>query len=93
MTMLAAAASTDPTAVFLQYGVVGALCVVLAVVLSRVSWAAYKRERERADKAEAKLDVVNERITTRLEDVVRSAGQALAAANEYLRDLAKERGR
>ena len=89
-TLLAATANpTDPTSVILQYGVVGALCVLLGVFALN----AYRRERDRADRLEAKIDAINERINTRLEDLLRDVTTAMAAANDYLRDLARRRER
>jgi hypothetical protein len=87
MLLLAAGGAADPTAVFLQYGVVGALCVLLGMF----ALAAYRRERDRADRLEAKVDAMNERITDRFEDVMRNATLAMTAANDYLRDIARDR--
>ena len=86
MTLLAAAAG-DPTTVLLNYGAVGAMLVLLGLF----SWAAYKRERDRADRLERLLQETNERIAERFVEALKGARDALIEANDYLRDLSHRR--
>lgn len=89
LTVLHAAAPTpaDPTSVFLQYGVVGALCVILGLF----AWSAYRRERDRADRLEGQLQQINDKIADRFADILKETRDALSDANDYLRDLARRR--
>lgn len=87
--------TSDPiVAVFLQYGVVGALCLVLAWF----AWSAVKRERAATDEARAALQVANNRLIEAAErtaetvvPVLTQTRDALTATNDYLRDLARRR--
>lgn len=86
--------SGDPTAVLLQYGAIGAFVVILGFF----AWAAYKRERDRADRLEQQLQAANDRLIAaneraaeRLTEVLTQTRDALVAANDYLRDLARRR--
>lgn len=83
--MLIAEAASDPTGVFLQYGAIGAMVVILGLF----AWSAYRRERDRADKLEGQLKESNDRIIDRLAQVLTESREALSDANEYLRDLSR----
>lgn len=81
------AASADPTGVLLQYGAVGAMLVVMLAF----AYQAYKRERDRADMLFTLLQTTNDRITEKFVEALKETKDALTAANEYLRDLARRR--
>jgi len=85
--MILLAGASDPTGVFLQYGAVGAAVVVLGAF----AWSTIKRERDRADRMERELQEMNNRVIDRFADVLKEAKDALVAANDYLRDLARKR--
>jgi membrane protein implicated in regulation of membrane protease activity len=87
VAILAAASPSDPTGIFLQYGVVGAIAVVLALF----AWRAYKRESDRGDRLEQQLQATNEHVSDRLAEVLGQTRDALRASNDYLRDLARSR--
>lgn len=82
------ASAGDPAGTILAtWGAPGALVVILGLF----AWAAYKRERDRADRLEAQLQAANDRIIDRLADVLKESRDALVVANDYLRDLAHRR--
>lgn len=78
---------SDPTSVLLQYGVVGAV----AVVLTAFAWVAYRRERDRADRLEQQLQLVNDKITDRFAEVLGVVRNTLSETNDILRDLGHRR--
>jgi hypothetical protein len=81
-------ATSDPTGTILAtWGAPGALVVVLGLF----AWAAYKRERDRADRLEAELREQNGKITDRLAEVLSQSRDALKDVNDYLRDLTHRR--
>lgn len=75
----------DPTSVFLQYGAIGAMVVILGLF----AWSAYRRERDRADRLEQQLSDANQRIIDRFADVLKESRDALVDANDYLRYLSR----
>lgn len=87
VTLLAASQASDPTAVLLNYGAIGAM----AVLLLWFSYGAYKRERDRADTLFQLLQATNEKISEKFADALKETKDALSAANEYLRDLARSK--
>lgn len=87
LSVAAGSAPSDPTGVFLQYGAVGAV----AVVLGCFALYAYKRERDKVDQLEKQLQAANDRIIDRLAEVLVQSRDAMATANEYLRDLDRRR--
>lgn len=86
MIFLATGAS-DPTALLLNYGAVGAMLVLLGIY----SYGTIKRERERGDRLEALLQSTNERIAEKFADLLKETRDALVESSDYLRDLARRR--
>lgn len=83
-------ASSDPSGTILAtWGAPGALVIILGLF----AWAAYKRERDRADRLEADLKAQNDKITDRLAEVLSQSRDALKDVNDYLRDLTHNRRR
>lgn len=72
----------DVTAVFLQYGVLGAFALFGLWFFRTV----YKRETERADRAEAALAVLNQDVREKVIPVLTEAARAVADATIALRD-------
>lgn len=85
--MLFATAANDPTGVLLNYGAIGAMLVLLGIF----AYGTVRRERDRADRAEAQLQAINDKIIDRLADVLKEAKDALVESSDYLRDLARRR--
>lgn len=85
--VLAAASSSDPTTVLLNYGAVGAMVVILLAF----AYQSYKRERDRADYLFTMLQNTNEKISEKFADTLKETRDALVASNDYLRDLARRR--
>jgi hypothetical protein len=68
--------------VFLQYGALGAFAVVAVIFFNR----AYKRESERADKAETALAELNRDLRDKVLPVLIAATQAVAEATANVRE-------
>ncbi len=68
--------------VFLQYGALGAFAVVAIIFFNR----AYKRESERADKAEQALAELNRDMRDKVLPVLIAATQAVAEATQSVRE-------
>lgn len=85
--MLGAALDSAPSSgvadSFLQYGVLGAV----ALVLGWFAWSTIKRERDRADALEARLQALHESVQTQVVPTVTRASEALARVAELLPDL------
>lgn len=70
---------------FVQYGVLGAVALFLGVFAYR----AWNREKDRADRLENQLAEANQRAIDLLVPALTQTRDALTAANDYLRDLAR----
>lgn len=70
------------TAVFLQYGVLGIFALFGLWFFKTV----YKRETERADRAEASLAELNRELRTEIVPVLKEAARAAADAAIVMRD-------
>jgi hypothetical protein len=73
---------TDVTAVFLQYGVLGAFAIIALAFFRTV----YRRETQRADRAEAALSELNRDIREKVIPVLTEANRTVADAAILLRD-------
>lgn len=81
-------ASGDPTSTIVAtWGAPGALVVILGLF----AWAAYKRERDRADRLEEEVRQQNSRIIDRLADVLKESRDALVDVLDYIRDEPRRR--
>lgn len=74
--------NTDVVSVFLQYGALGALALVL-LLFAR---GAYKRETERADRAEARLDELHRDMRDKVVPVLTEATRSMADVAVMLRE-------
>lgn len=84
---LLASASDSPSGTFLQYGAIGAICVVLLVALAwtaRVLLAAYNREKARADRLETQMAALNEEVRTSMIGTLSKGNDLLSAAYRRL---------
>ncbi len=86
MVTLLAAAPSDPTGIFLQYGAIGAMLVVLAWF----AWSTVKRERDRNDELFNLLQERDRRAVESYGDIVKAVG-VLADLREDLRELIRRR--
>lgn len=85
VTIVAAATAETPgavTAVFLQYGVLGAFALFGLWFFRTV----YRRESDRADRAEAALAELNREVRNQVIPVLTEAARAAADATIVMRD-------
>ena len=78
-----------PTALFAQYGAIGAIAV-MALYAVKVMYTkmqeSYEREKVRADRLEDELRKLNEMVRTEYVSTIAHASQAIADANRAVAD-------
>lgn len=88
LSILASDPSATPMAdTFLQYGVLGAV----ALAGGLFAWGTIKRERQRADSLEARLNALQDSVRTEVVPAMTRTTDALIRLADYLPELSAKR--